>query len=150
MLKKIGLCLILILIGQISFAKEQIVNLYSPAKITTSDINLKEGDEISFATSKDICVNSKTFIKKDEKVTGIITSLEPNGFGCKEATIYSEQFKTKDINGNEIKLNGIIYVKGRTHWMFTQFIPFLPTLIRGGEVQIEPNDKFELILEEKL
>jgi hypothetical protein len=150
MLKKIILSLILISVGLCSFASEQLVTLYSPAKITTSDLNLKEGDEINFAISKDIYVNSKLLIKKDEKVTGIITSLEPNGFGCKEASIYSENFKTKSIDGKEIKLSGIIYKKGRTHWMFTQFIPLLPTTIRGGEVQIKQNDTFELILEEKL
>lgn len=150
MLKKIILSLILISLGLSSSAKEQVVTLYAPAKITTSDLTLTEGDNINFAISNDIYVNSKLFIKKDEKVTGLITSIEPNGFGCKEATIYSEHFKTKDVDGKEVKLGGIIYVKGRTHWMFTQFIPVLPTFIRGGEVQIEPNDTFELLLEEKL
>ncbi len=149
-MKKILLSIIIASFGLCACAKEQIVNLYAPTKITTSNINLKEGDEINFAISDDIYVNSKLFIKKDEKVTGLITSLEDNGFQCKEASIYSEQFKTKDINGNEITLVGIIYKKGRTHWMFSQILPYVPAFMRGGEVQIKPGDTFELLLEEKL
>lgn len=150
MFKKFILGLFLISIGLCSFAKEQIVTLYAPAKITTSNPTLKEGDQINFAVANDIYVGSKLFIKKDEKVTGIITSLKPNGFGCEEASIYSENYKTVNVEGKELELNGIIYKKGRTHWMFTQFLLFFPTFIRGGEVQIEPGDTFELILEDNL
>lgn len=150
MCRKIILSLFLFSIGLASFSNEQIVNLYAPVKITTSNVNLKEGDEINFALSKDIYVNSKLYARKDEKVTGLITSLEPNGFACKEASIYVENFKTKNVDGKEIKLDGIIYHKGRTHWMFTQFVPILPTFIRGGEVQITPEDTFELIMKEQL
>lgn len=150
MLKKIILSLIFISTGLCACAKEQIVTLYAPAKITTSNINLKQGDGINFAILNDIYVTDRLFIKKNEKVTGIITSLEPNGLQCKEASIYAENFKTINVDGKEIKLNGIIYKKGRTHWMLTQFIPILPTFIRGGEVQIKPGNTFELLLEEKL
>lgn len=150
MFKKFLLSLIFITMGLCACAKEQIVTLYAPAKITTSNLNLKEGDQINFAVADDIYVNSKLFIKKDEKVTGIITGLEPNGLQCKEASIYSENFKTTSTDRNEIKLDGIIYKKGRTHWMLTQFLPLIPTFIRGGEVQIKPNDTFELLLKEHL
>ncbi len=150
MFKKIILTLILSSIGLGVCAKEQIVLISAPAKITTSDVALKEGDEINFVLVKDIYVNSKLYAKKDEKVRGLITSLEPNGFNCKEASIYAENFVLNSVDGKEIKLDGIVYAKGRTHWMFTQFIPFIPTFIRGGEVQIKPNDTFELILKENL
>jgi hypothetical protein len=128
-------------------AKELHLILYSPVKITTSDINLKEGDKIEFETLSDTYLNSKLYIKKGEKVSGIITYIEPNGFCCQEAKVYAENFKTKNINGEEIKLKGIISKKGRTHWMFTQFLPFIPELIRGGEVQITSKDRFTLYWE---
>ena len=150
MYQKIILTLILSCIALGAIAKEQVVLISAPVKITTSDVSLKEGDEINFVLAKDVYVNSKLCAKKDEKVRGLITSLEPNGFNCKEASIYAENFVVNSVDGREIKLDGIVYAKGRTHWMFTQFIPFIPTFIRGGEVQIKANDTFELILKEDL
>lgn len=150
MLKKVILSLILLCTGLGVCANEQVVLVSAPAKVTTSDISLREGDEINFILGNDIYVNAKLYARKNEKVKGLITSLEPNGFNCKEASIYAENFVLKNVEGSDVKLEGILYVKGRTHWMFTQFIPFIPTFIRGGEVQIKPGDTFELIFRESV
>lgn len=150
MLKKIIISFILIAIGGIVYAKELEIKVYSPTKITTSNLDLKEGDRIEFETVQDTYLNSKLYLKKGEKVIGVITSLEDNGFCCKEAVIYAESFRAKTFDGNTIKLNGLICKKGRTHWMFTQFLPFIPELIRGGEVQITKKDRFNLYIEDNL
>ncbi len=150
MLKKIIISFILIAIAGRVYAKEVEISVYSPVKITTSNLDLKEGDRIEFETVQDTYLNSKLYLKKDEKTLGVITSLEDNGFCCKEAAIYAENFRIKNVDGKTIKLNGIIYKKGRTHWMFTQFLPIIPELIRGGEVQITEKDRFNLYIEDNL
>lgn len=150
MLKKILLSFFLLVIGQIVFANETLVNVYSPVKISTSNLKLQEGDSVEFVVCDDVYLRSKLYLKKGEKVFGMITSIEPNDFGCKEAVIYAENFKTKNVDGKLIRINGVICKRGRTHWMFTQILPGLPEFIRGGESHIKPKDKFNLYLEENL
>lgn len=133
---------------QIAYSKDVLVQIRPVEKITTSNPNLKEGDSLNFVVDKDVYLNSKLYLKRGEQVVGIITSLEENGFTCKEASIYVENFRVKNTDGKEIKLNGIIYQKGRDHALFTQFLPLVPELIRGGEVQVDPEkDTFMLYLE---
>lgn len=149
MIKKLFSLLILLIIGQISIAKEIPINIKSVGKISTSNVNLQEGDSVDFIITDDIFINSKLFFKKNEPVSGIITSLEENDYLYKPATLYIDNFVTKNTNGTEIKLKGIVYKKGNDHWMITQFIPFPCTFLRGGEVQIKPKkDVFTLILED--
>lgn len=150
MIDKLIISLILVAIGGIVCAKELSVSVYSPIKITTSNPNLKEGDSVEFETTRDTYVNSKLYLKKGEKAVGVITTMENNGFCCKEAAIYAENFRINNVEGKSIKLNGLICKKGRTHWMFTQFLPFIPELIRGGEVQITKKDQFKLYIEDNL
>lgn len=152
MVKKSLLVLILILLfAQMTTAKELQVKVYSPIKITTSNSHLQEGDSINFILANDVYLNSKVYLKKGETVSGIITSINNNGFVCKEASIYAENFKVKNVNGKRVSLNGVVYKKGRTHELFTQFIPFVPEIIRGGEVQIKPQkDIFILYFEDNL
>lgn len=152
MVKKSLLVLILILLlAQITMAKELQVKIYSPTKITTSNPYLQEGDNINFVLAEDLYLNSKPYLKKGEIVTGVITNITNNSFVCKEASIYAENFKVKNVNGKLVSLNGVIYKKGHTHELFTQFIPFVPEIIRGGEVQIKPQkDTFILYFEDNL
>lgn len=150
MLKNILLSLILLSVGQIVFAQELLVNVYSPTKISTSNLNLQEGDNVEFVVGDDVYLHSKLYLKKGEKVVGMITSIEPNDFGCREAVIYAENFKTKNVDGRVVNINGVICKKGRTHWMFTQILPGLPEVIRGGEAKITPKERFDLYLEDDL
>lgn len=149
MIKKLFSLLILLIVGQISAAKEILVNIKPVNKITTSNINLQEGDSVDFSITDDIFINSKLYLKKNEPVSGIITSSEENGYLYKPAALYIDNFVVKDADGKTIKLKGIVYKKGNDHWMITQFIPFPCTFLRGGEVQIKPKkDAFTLILED--
>lgn len=147
---KLLLIIILFLIGQISFAKEIPVNIKPLYKITTSNVNLQEGDKVDFVTTDDILAGSQLYIKKGTLVSGVITSIEENGFLYQPATLYADNFVTENADGKIVKLKGIIYKKGNDHWMLTQFIPAPLPVLRGGEVQIKPQkDVFTLILEDK-
>ena len=147
-------CLILIIFGllsQASYAKDLEVQIKPISKITTSNVSLKEGDNVDFFVANDVYLNSKLYLKSGEKVEGTITSLKNNSFSCEDASLYIENFVANDIDGKRTKLKGIIYKKGNDHWMITQFIPIFYVFIRGGEVQIEPSkDTFTLYLGDRL
>lgn len=150
MLKKKLVSIVLILVGQCALAKEVPISVSSLSKVTTSNIELKEGDSLDFSVAKDFYLGSKLYLKKGEKVSGIITTLEPNGFACVPASLYVENFNSKSADGEPVSLSGVIYQQGKTHWMLTQFIPILPEIIRGGEVQIKKGDVFTLYFEDNL
>lgn len=150
MYRVIIITFLIFVLGQITYAKDIEVNIHALNKITTSNVNLKEGDSVTFAISKDVYLENKIYLKSGEKVTGVITSMQDNNFVCEPATIYIENFETKNAEGKVINLKGNIYAKGRTHWMLTQFLDYIPELIRGGEVQIKKNDAFTIHLGEKL
>lgn len=150
MIKKIFTVCIFLSTLQITAANEIPVSIKPSAKITTSNVNLQEGDSVNFIIKNDIYVNSKLFLKKDEPVSGTITNIEDNGYLYKPATLYIDNFVTENINGKQTKLKGIIYKKGNDHAVITQFIPLPLIWLRGGEVQIKPQkDVFTLILEDK-
>lgn len=141
--------MLIISFGQAVLAKDIPVVIRSENVITTSSSKLQEGDKINFIVLQDVFVNSKLYLKSGTLVTGIITSIEDNDFLYKEASLYAENFITTDVNGQKIKLNGIVYKKGNDHWKLTQFIPFAMGILRGGEVQIKPCNSFTLFLESK-
>ena len=151
MIKKSILVLSLIfLLNTCAFAKDVPVKVETLLKISTSDVSLHEGDSITLNVANDIYVNSKLYIRKGAIAEGIVTSLVDNGFTCQEASIYAENFRVKTVNGDMVKLKGIVYKKGRNHYMVTQFLPFGYVFIRGGEAQILPEeDSFILHMEEK-
>lgn len=131
------------------FAKDIPVKIKPEYKITTSSVNLTEGDNVDFIISEDVFLNSKLYLKKGQKISGCVTHLQPNGFLAEPATIYIENFKTNDSGGSPTNLKGVVYKEGNDHHVFTEFF-FFETL-RGGEVQIKPEkDEFMLYVEEKL
>ena len=155
MLKKILITFfILFCINNAVFSIEIPVKVVPDSIISTSGGNLQEGDSINFVTAEDIYLDSKLYIKKGEKVSGVITNLVNNDFTCQNASIYAENFKTKNVEGKSIKLIGIIHKDGRNHSYVTQYIPDNPMstslffFIRGGEAKIVPQkDSFILFLE---
>jgi len=148
MIKKIFLTIIcLFLFVTVVFSKEVAVKI-SPVKvITTSDLKLKIGDCVEFSLAEDINLNSKC-LKKGDKVYGIVTSREENGFLGQVASVYIENFYIKDSCGKRIKLKGVIYKKGTCHDVITGFLQLFLVVIRGGEVWIKPGeDLFTLYAE---
>lgn len=148
-MKKI--CLILCLcmfLNSSAFAGEAPVTLIPAYKISTSNVNLREGDPANFIVAQDVYANAKIVLKKGQKVTAVITGLEDNDILAKPASIYIENFKTRDTNGKDVNLKGIVYKKGNEHRLVIDFI--LSDWIRGGEAHILPEkDQFILYLEDR-
>lgn len=148
--KKIITTGIIVFFGQIIFAQTIPVSIKPIEKTTTSNPKLQEGDSLNFVVTEDVFLNAKIYLKKDEPVSGTITSLERKDFLYKPASIYVENFVTKNINGQRIKLDGIIYKKGNDYWMVTQFIPVPLFTLKGGDAKFRPQkDTFILYLKEK-
>lgn len=149
---KIRILVVLILsviISNVVGAREIPVKIKPIHKITTSNLDLKEGDCLEFATSEDIYINSKTKIEKGQMVYADVTALEDNGFLVQPASLYIENFRTNDTHNNAIKLKGLIYKTGNDHHIFTDFFVF--DVLRGGEVQIKPEkDEFTIYFEDNL
>lgn len=147
-MKKLFLLIVLLLFSSQVFAKDILVKIYAPKKISTSNSNLQDGDFIEFRILSDVVLNPGLYIKKEEPVLGLITDMHGNQFGNKEASVYIENFTVKNTEGKTINLDGFIYKKGSNHWMYTQVFPGLHLFVRGGEVQIKPNDTFNLYIKE--
>lgn len=139
MIKKFLLTfLVFILASMFVWADEISVKLTPLDSISTSRVDLREGDKINLIVTEDVLINSKVFIKQGSVATGIITSLVDNGFTCQEASIYAENFRVKTSQGKSVKLDGIVYKQGRNHSYFSQFLADGFFFIRGGEAKIEP------------
>lgn len=150
MLKKIIFSLCVFVLGQMAFAESVSVQIKPAVKTATSSAKLQEGDNIDFAIINDVYLGSKVYLKSGDTVSGTITSLKSNNFLYEPASIYVENFVTKDINGKKVKLDGIIYKKGSDYWMITQFIPIPFFALKGGNVKLNPKkDVFTLYLESK-
>lgn len=147
MKKLFGIFVCLLMFIQTGFANEISVNIKPAYKISTSNVNLHEGDVVDFIISDDVFVDSKKVLKKGRKVTATITSLDDNDILAKPASVYIENFHTYDVGGHEVVLSGIIFKKGNEHRLFTDWV--ITDWIRGGEVQLLPeNDNFVLYLKD--
>lgn len=148
-MKRTLLIIFLLMVSNSGFAKDIPVKIKPEHKITTSNLNLREGDSVDFVISDDVFVNPKVFLKKGQKVSGCVTGIQDNGYLVQPATIYIENFRTKDVKNHPIKLKGVVYKEGNGHSIFTEFFVF--ELLRGGEVQIKPEkDEFMLYVEDNL
>lgn len=124
----------LIISTNLTFAENVFVT--PTQKITTAKKNsLAEGDIVNFRVTKD----TKT-LKQGDMVTGIVTSIEDNGFVGKEAQVLIENFR---CNGK--KLDGEIYLHGNVHKKLNDFVDRSMSefiiLMRGGEVIVKPNEQ---------
>lgn len=133
-------------------SKEMSVKIKPISKITTSNAELQEGDNVYFELIEDVLVNnSNVCIKKGTKVTGTVTTIENNDYLYTPAKLYIENFETNSVDGNVVKLSGTVFKAGNDHSEITQFIPLPFVYLRGGEVQIKPKkDTFTLFLEESV
>lgn len=115
-------------------------------KLSTSTKNIFEGDEVSFKISQ----NTGEF-NKDEIITGTIIKYKPNGFNGDEANLTIGNFKRE--NGKTI--NGELYISGNMHKVYQDYVNitnstlFTIPLIRGGEINIKPNETVTLIVKNK-
>lgn len=143
MIKKITLLICFFISIQTGFAKDYLVRITPANCITTAKGNLQEGDWADFTVTEDVATSSFK-LKRGDTVRGLITNLKDNDFWIQPASLYFENFKTKDGK----KLKGVVYKQGSDHHMVFDVI-FI-AIIRGGEVHIMPNkDVFTLSIEDK-
>ena len=125
--------------------------------LNTTDI----GDKIIFKTEDDVKKDGKVFIKEGTEVVGIIGNVTPPVSGGGGAELVLENFKTRDVYGNEIKLNGKIIVKGMNTSFFQHVISYagIPftfgasTFIMyspGGPATLKANKGYTLFYEEEV
>lgn len=135
--------------SQSVFAKDIPITIRPINKISTSNIYLKLGDRVEFELLGDFYRNGKIYIPKTNKITGTIVEIEQNDFGYKEAQITINQFRTVDVAGNFVKLEGSIFKSGKSYSGMQFFGDTIFHFFRGGEVQIKPKkDTFILFLKD--
>lgn len=135
--KNVILLLILAISSQFYAASKAETITISPIKtISTASDKIQEGDTIYFQVEE-----GAGNIKEGEKVTGVITNYEPNGFLGQNAVLIIENFKVEKTNE---KLDGIIYCSGNEHNQVMEFLSdsTINPIIRGGEVKILPKETF--------
>lgn len=127
---------LLILLANTAFAGNSTLKVTPAQTITTARKNsLSEGDYVDFRITE-----GAGKFQKGSIVTGVVTSIEENGFAGKEANVLIENFKC-----NEEQIYGEIYLKGNVHKKLNDFVDSsfsdFPILMRGGEVVARPGEQ---------
>lgn len=125
--------------------------------LTTTDI----GDKIVLKTVDDVKRDGNVFIKKGTEVEGIVGNVTPPVSGGGGAELVLENFKTYSVDGDKLKLNGKIIVKGMNTSFFQHIISYagIPftfgasTFIMyspGGPATLKANRGYTLFYEEEV
>lgn len=119
--------------------------------ISTTNDNLELLDIIEFIVINDVYKQGKLYIKKGTPIYGIVDSIDENGWCADNAAVYFKKFKTKDINNKKITINADLIIDGFEIIKFKsdrmkQFFNYIPTFIRGKEVDIKEVDDIKFVL----
>ena len=121
------------------------VRVTSINKITTSKKSLVEGSKVNFVVVRDVIKDGEKVIKKGSLVEGEVVLIVPNRFISIPAKIVIEEFITEDIYGNKVRLKGSIRKDGNDHSNIVPYINLFTGLVRGGEVQIRPEEDYFIL-----
>lgn len=121
------------------------VRVTAKTKITTSKSTLKEGSMVTFVVVRDVLEKESVIIKKNTSVTGKVLSIKPNRSIGIPAKIVIGEFETSDIFGETVPLVGEVTKEGNPHNTLISYLDFLAVLVRGGEVQIIPEDDYFIL-----
>lgn len=145
-IKIIILLIIFLSFANTTLAKDIIINVTPEKTISTSKkYSLQEGDYVNFKVIEDT-----TLLKKGELITGVVSSIEDNGFSGKEAQVLIENFKY-----NDEPIKGEIYLHGSVHRKMNEFVDrtfndfFIFMFIRGGEVIVKPDEQYFILYAEE-
>ena len=114
--------------------------------IATTYDQIEVGDKISFTVMEDVYKNGKLFIKKGELIVGEVDNFYENGWCADNAVINLKKFTTKDIDNktqvlySNLDINGFENLKYKSKRL-AQFFNYIPTFIRGKEIDIKRYDK---------
>lgn len=119
--------------------------------ISTTNDNLELLDIIEFIVINDVYKQGKLYIKKGTPIYGIVDSIDENGWCADNAAVYFKKFKTKDIDNKKITINADLIIDGFEIIKFKsdrmkQFFNYIPTFIRGKEVDIKEVDDIKFVL----
>lgn len=114
-------------------------------KITTSKKSMKVGNDVFFITSRDVLENESVIIKRNTPVKGKVLSISPNKYIGTQAVMTMGDFETTDVFGEIVPLKGEIKKEGNPHNTLISYLDFLAVFIRGGEVQIIPEEDYFIL-----
>lgn len=114
-------------------------------KITTSKSTLKEGTSVSFVISRDVIENDTVVINRNTKVRGKVLSISPNKAIGIPAKLVMGEFETTDVFGEIIPLKGEIKKEGNPHNTLISYLDILAVFVRGGEVQVIPEEDYFIL-----
>ena len=114
-------------------------------KITTSKKSMKVGNKVTFTTSRDVLENEAVVIKRNTPVHGKVLSIVPNRAIGIPAKITIGEFETSDVFGEVIPLKGEVIKEGNPHNTLISYLDFLSVFVRGGEVQIIPDEDYFIL-----
>lgn len=141
--------------------------------ISTHQDDVETGDWIKFEVADDVYVNDAIYLKKNTEVTGIVDFVHPNGWGGDCAQIYFKKFYTRDVNDKKVEIIYPVNINGKSE-MATAFrdvperalnyVPrflylghyvalgfrYVPFVVRGSEIFVEPDTKTYNVFIEQL
>lgn len=140
--------------------------------ISTNNDEVEIGDWIKFEIAEDVYVNDKLYLKRNTEVTGIVDFVHPNGWGGDCAQIYFKKFYTNDVNNKKVEIDYPVNINGKsematasrdvpeqavtyiprlfTYGFYTGLgLTYIPFVVRGSEIFVEPDTKtYNLFMEQ--
>jgi hypothetical protein len=159
-MKKILILLLIVLLNTgIGFSKEFLegnltedilfkgipVRVTAMNKVSTSKRSMQVGNDVDFVTTRDLLVNDEVVIKKNTKVRGKVLDIVPNKAIGIPAKIVLGNFETSDVFGEIVPLKGEIKKEGNPHNTLISYLNLLSVFVRGGEVQIIPEEDYFIL-----
>jgi hypothetical protein len=165
--KKLILCPALFCLALPVFAEKIPIKIEPIQVISTDHDEIEVGDWINFQTIDDIYVNDKLYIEKGTKVAGVVDFIHPNGWGGDSADIVFKTFYTIDVDNTKIKIDSPLEINGNSEaanqarsvgvneagnitsfLIRSPFIVYVSFIVRGAEINIEPDTKiYNLFIE---
>lgn len=139
------------IISETSIDNGLIIPIKPTEPISTANESLELLDIVEFKITNNVYRKGNLYIKKDTPIYGIIDSIDENGWCADNAVISFKKFKTKDINNQKITINADLNIDGFEILKFKsnkikQFFNYIPTFIRGKEVDIKEVDNVRFVL----
>lgn len=147
------------------FAEKIPVKILPLQVVSTHHNETEIGDWINFEIVEDVYFNDNLYLKKGTKVIGIVDYVHNNGWLGDAAEITFKRFVTADVNHKRVEIdypvliNGNIILKDQPKQYtitvlnnIASLVNFIPifALVRGSEIQLEPDTKTFNILIERL
>lgn len=147
------------------FAEKIPVKITPIQIISTHHDETEIGDWINFEIIEDVYFDDNIYLKKGTKVIGVVDYVHNNGWLGDAAEVTFKKFVTADVNHKRVEidypvlLNGNILLKDQSKQYairvldnIANMIDFIPifALVRGSEIQLEPDTKTFSIFIERL